>query len=111
MENALKFAAAFHGSGHGDFVGVLDVGAGGDSGGDAGDVERGGEAADFDGKIGGGGRYGGTSLEPMAASRARNSNCSNRRRRNRRGARRRTARLFLSSGLLREWVTKNCFHE
>ena len=47
----LKFAAAFHGSGHGDFVGVFDVGAGGDSGGDAGDAEGGGDAVDLVGEV------------------------------------------------------------
>ena len=35
----LQVAAAFEGAGHGDLVGVLDVGAGGDAGGDAGDAE------------------------------------------------------------------------
>ena len=38
-ENALEVSAAFHGAGHGDLVGVFDVGAGGDAGGDAGDAE------------------------------------------------------------------------
>ncbi len=51
----LEVAAAFHGAGHGDFVGVLDVGAGGDSGGDAGEAEGGGDAADLVGEVGGGG--------------------------------------------------------
>ena len=35
----LQFAAAFHGAGHCDFVGVFDVAAGGDAGGDAGDFD------------------------------------------------------------------------
>jgi hypothetical protein len=51
----LEVAAAFKGSGHGDFVGVLDVGTGGDSSGDAGDAEAGGDAVDFGGEEGGGG--------------------------------------------------------
>ena len=37
---ALEIAAVFEGTGHGDFIGVLDVAAGGDAGGDAGDTDR-----------------------------------------------------------------------
>jgi hypothetical protein len=47
----LEVAAPFHGAGHGDFVGVFDVGAGGDSGGDAGDAEGGGDAVDLVGEV------------------------------------------------------------
>jgi len=36
---SLEFAAAFHGSGHGDFVGVFDVTACGDAGGYSGDLQ------------------------------------------------------------------------
>ena len=35
----LKVAAAFESAGHGDLIGVLDVTAGGDAGGDAGDLD------------------------------------------------------------------------
>lgn len=51
----LDFAAAFEGAGHGDLVGVLDVGAGGDAGGDAGDAQRGVQAVDLVGEVAGGG--------------------------------------------------------
>ena len=51
----LEVAAAFEGAGHGDFVGVFDVGAGGDAGGDAGDAEGGFGVAEFLGEVGGSG--------------------------------------------------------
>ena len=47
LEALLQGAAMFHGAGHGDFVSVLNVGAGGDAGGDAGDRERRASAMEF----------------------------------------------------------------
>src|ERR1700744_6088493 len=52
---ALERAAVFESAGHGDFVGVLDVGAGGDAGGDARDGERGEAVVGFVGEVAGGG--------------------------------------------------------
>ncbi len=51
----LKVAAAFEGAGHGDFVGVFDVGAGGDAGGDAGDFDGGVGLVELGGEVDGGG--------------------------------------------------------
>src|ERR1700761_8054297 len=51
----LESAAIFEGAGDGDLVGVLDVGAGGDAGGDARDGEGGELAVGFVGEVVGGG--------------------------------------------------------
>src|ERR1700761_7243686 len=51
----LESAAIFEGAGDGDLVGVLDVGAGGDAGGDARDGEGGELAVGFVGEVAGGG--------------------------------------------------------
>jgi len=52
---ALQLAAVFEGASHGDLVGVFDVRAGGDAGGDTGDAQRGLLAVGFVGEIAGGG--------------------------------------------------------
>lgn len=51
----LEGASVFEGAGDGDFVGVLDVRAGGDAGGDARDAESGEAGVGFVGEIAGGG--------------------------------------------------------
>src|ERR1017187_2387569 len=55
IQPSLELAPAFHGAGHGDFVGVLDVGAGGDAGGNAGDAQRGRDAVDLSREVSRGG--------------------------------------------------------